>query len=89
LLFVAHAQAEPMTLDGRLVEAAWDQAVRLEDFVTVMPLTREMPEVRTQAWVLRRKKGCTLDSDVSSPLRCRVRGIRPRATCKRARTDSM
>lgn len=57
LLFVAHAQAEPMTLDGRLVEAAWDQAVRLEDFVTVMPLTREMPEVRTQAWVLAKEEG--------------------------------
>ena len=56
-----------MTLDGRLVEAPWDQAVRLEDFVTVMPLTRETPEVRTQAWVLAKEEGLYLGFRCEQP----------------------
>lgn len=52
--------AETLSLDGRLSEADWDQATRLDDFLTVMPLTRETPPLRTEVRVLAREEGLYL-----------------------------
>jgi len=49
--------AEGIQLDGRLDEPEWAQALRIDDFRTVQPLTREPPPVRTEVRVLSREDG--------------------------------
>lgn len=44
-------------MDGRLDEPEWAAALRIEDFRTVQPLTREQPPVRTEVRVLSREDG--------------------------------
>lgn len=52
------AQAgQGLVLDGRLDEPEWSQALRIDDFRTVQPLTREQPPVRTEVRVLSREDG--------------------------------
>lgn len=51
------AAAEGIQLDGRLDEPEWAQALLIDDFRTVQPLTREQPPVRTEVLVLSRDDG--------------------------------
>lgn len=61
------AQAQGIELDGRLDEPEWAQALRLEDFRTVQPLTREQPPVRTEVLVLSREDGLYLGVRAEQP----------------------
>ncbi|WP_395791247.1 DUF5916 domain-containing protein [Aquimonas sp.] len=56
-LVAATAMADEIELDGRLDEAAWADALHIDDFRTVLPLTREQPPVRTEVRVLSRDDG--------------------------------
>jgi hypothetical protein len=54
----AAASAESaIHIDGRLDETVWAQAQRIDDFRTVQPLTRAVPEWRTEVRVLAREDG--------------------------------
>ncbi|MEZ5454916.1 MAG: hypothetical protein R3F04_02220 [Lysobacteraceae bacterium] len=89
-LIATVAWAGTLSLDGRLSESDWDQATRLDDFLTVMPLTRETPPYyapKCACWRVRTV--CIWGSGVSSLIRCRAHDIRLPAMCRRVRTDSM
>lgn len=56
-LHPATAAAQGMQLDGRLDEPEWTQALRIDDFRIVQPLTLGQPPVRTEVRVLSREDG--------------------------------
>ncbi len=85
LIFVTTVTAEPLQLDGQLDEPEWAQAERLDDFVTVMPLTRAAPAVRTEVRVLAREEGlylgvwCEQPADVPRTRHPTTRDVQARA----------
>ncbi len=75
LPFTAQAAIE---VDGQLTEAAWQDAERFSQFLTVEPLNLEQPAYRTEARMLARPDGLYIGVVSQVPRQLRTYGQSPR-----------